>query len=102
MRKASELIDLARKDPRYLAKGGIPYLCHILFALEQEDTITWDEIWHAKRAITAGIGGRIYLRNHLRLTGVINHLSDENSPEFPACAQAFWEELIKKLQVAGN
>lgn len=101
-RPASYLIGLAKKDPRYLAEGGTPYLCHILFALEEDKKITWAEIWHAKRAITAGIDGRIYLRVHLHVTGVISHSFDERSPEYSQAAHAFWDALIEKLQVAGN
>lgn len=102
LRSASELIDLARKDPRYLAEGGEPYLCHVLLILTSEGKINWVEAASARRAIYRELNGVSFLRTRLRVNGVINHLSDERSPEYSQLAHAFWDALIAKLQVAGN
>lgn len=102
MRKASELIALAKNHHSYLAEGGNPYLCYVLYELQSLREMTWEELTLAKNEIRDAIGGRAFLRTYLRCNGVIDHLDDERSPEYSQVAHAFWDALIVKLQVAGN
>lgn len=102
MRKASELISLAKNHSSYLAEDGDAYLCYVLTELWAKGEIDWREMDAAKKEIYIALEGRAFLRTHLRVTGAINHLADERSPEYSQVAHAFWDALIEKLQVAGN
>jgi len=102
MRKASELIALAKEHPSYLAEDGDGYLCYVLQTLYEDEEITWEEIIVARNEVYTALDGRTFLRTYLRVNGVIDHLADERSPEYSQAAHAFWDALIVKLQVAGN
>lgn len=100
MPKTSEVIDLARNDPRYLNEQ--PYLCYILSYLTREDKITISEYASAAESIMESIGGFVLLRTWLRNAGTIEHLEDERHPSYRHAANDHWDKLIAQLQAVGD
>lgn len=101
MRKASEIIRMAKDDPRYLSGNHmkrIPYLCHVVHSFHWEGTITPLERDVAIKEIEASLGGFAFLRTLLRSNGVIPHNMSECYPGYIAPAHKHWDNLILKLQ----
>jgi hypothetical protein len=100
MRKASEIIHIARTDPRYLTDQY--WLCFLLSDLCREGTIELEEYETAREAIDLSLGCVAYLRTLLRCNGSIPHNADERSAEYPAHAHAYWDRLISGLSELGQ
>lgn len=100
MPKTSEVIDLARNDPRYLNEQ--PYLCYVLSYLTRENAISISDYAAATEAIMASIGNFVLLRSWLRNNGTVEHLYDERHPVYRVAANTHWDKLIAELQAAGD
>ena len=99
MRKASELVQIAKDDPRYLTT--ILNLCHVCIELRIEQVFTRDEFSSVVEHIKASLGGLAFLRTHLRNQGAIAHTDDERSRYFAKPARAHWNMLIAELKDKG-
>lgn len=100
MRKTSELLRLAKTDPRYLTVH--PYLCLVVGELRKNSDISLDEYNNVGNAIYESLGNTVFLRSLLRKRHAIKHTDDERSPNYAVHAHAHWDKLIAKLEAQGN
>lgn len=100
MLKASDVIELAKNDPRYPYVEG--WLCSIIYELEKEAAISQDQGSSARDAIDQSLGQYSFLRSKFLDEGVIAPEVGYNSPQYRKVAIPFWDKLIAKLRAEGK
>lgn len=100
VRKTSELIRLAKNDPRYLEEHI--YLCRVGLWLLVNCQITTDEHETLIDAILDSLDGHAFLRSYLRNHGVIESWEDERTKTYSTHAHAHWDALIMTYEFEGN
>lgn len=98
--KASDVIELAKNDARYLNDEG--WLCAVICHLVHDEIISEDVAELAKDVIRDRLDGKAFLRSKLIADDVISRAVRFSDPEYATVAHKFWEKLIVDLRAKGQ
>lgn len=101
--KASDVIELAKNDPRYLnGVGGSYWLCSVVNYLWDEQVIDREAFLATKDAIYESLNHEVFLASKLRDEGIISTKCCISSQEYATAAHEHWNTTIADLRAKGQ